>query len=120
MSYDVDVGRAWLNYTSNCSALFYDHMPPVESDNEAHARGGLWTLDGLTGAQASKLIADAFDRIDQTRIKHWHGREVGEVEFCRLYDSPNGWGSAIGAILFLARIQSECIRQPRVKVRVSA
>ena len=120
MSYDVSVGQVCLNYTSNGSALFYDHMPPGESDNASHLRGGLWTLHGLTGSQAAKLIADAFDRIDETRCKLWRTDDVGEPELCKLYDSPNGWGSTIGALLFLARIQAACIRNPRAKVEVCA
>ena len=117
MSYDICVGREWVNYTRNGNALFYDHMPAVEGESD---RGGLWTLDGQTGAQASKLIANAFDRIADTRLKLWQENDVGETRFRALYDSPNGWGSTIGGLLFLARIQALCIRNPRAKVSVSA
>lgn len=119
MSYDVSVGPISLNYTSNGSALFYDHMPPVDTD-EPNLRGGLWTLHGLTGAEAALLIADAFARIEQTRIKLWEIDTVGEPEFCKLYDSPNGWGSTVGALLFLARIQGACVRYPSSVVEVCA
>lgn len=125
MSYDVCVGPISLNYTSNGCALFYDHMPPVDTDqpnrpDHPHLRGGLWTLHGLTGAEAALLIADAFTRIEQTRMKLWEDRVVGEPEFCKLYDSPNGWGSTIGALLFLARIQAACVHYPSSMVEVYA
>lgn len=119
MSYDIHVGPISLNYTSNGSALFYDHMPPVD-EHPIHMRGGLWTLQGLTGAEAALLIADAFARIELTRIKLWEIDAVGEPEFCKLYDSPNGWGSTVGALLFLARIQGACVRYPTDVVEVCA
>mgnify|MGYP003504240381 FL=1 len=112
MSYDVGIGSVSHNYTSNVSRLFYDHIPDFGKG------GGLHELNGLTGKQAADIIADAFDRIDGTRSKFWSEGSVGEVEFSAKYDAPNGWGSAIGALVFLAKIQGACIKNPRCKVFV--
>lgn len=100
MSYDVDIGGHWFNYTWNMSRFFRDHMPD-----------GIKGLDGLTGRQAVDFIGSGFNSIDSS--------------YCRLnnlaaeYDAHNGWGSVIGALIFLGRIQSACAANPRKKVRVS-
>lgn len=114
MSYDVYVGGEDFNYTFNVSKLFYDHIP------ENRSRGGLDELHGLTGKQAVDVLADAFDAIHRTVLGTWKVDTVGEPEFCARYDAPNGWGSTVGAMLFLARIMAACAQNPRCKVRVSA
>lgn len=112
MSYDVSIGGESFNYTYNVSKLFYDHIP---ADRD---RGGISELAGLTGKQAAVVIADAFAAMDRTYIEHWSAHAVGEPKFCALYDSPNGWGSAVGGMLFLANMMGACIRHPRSKVSV--
>ena len=62
MSYDVSIGDAWFNYTSNVSGLFYDHIPPCEEG----CRGGLHALNGLTGYQAIPVLQGAFARISDS------------------------------------------------------
>lgn len=108
MSYDVCIGGEDFNYTSNVAQLFYDHMPD-----------GIKSLDGMTGREASLRIASAFDRMDRTRHDLWENDAVGEPQFCARYDAKNGWGSTVGGMIFLAKIQGACIRHPRSKVRVS-
>ena len=112
MSYDVSIGRENYNYTYNVSKLFYDHILDVG------AGGGINELDGKTGKQCVSILADSIRRMDDTRINLWQADEVGEPHFCAKYDSPNGWGSALGGIVFLSRILSECALNPRAKVRV--
>ncbi len=114
MSYDVWIGDASFNYTSNVSRLFYDHIP------EQRNRGGLHELDGLTGAQASRLLSDAFSAIHGTYLRVWTEGEVGAATFCQAYDANNGWGSTVGALIFLAQILAACATNPRKRVRVSA
>lgn len=114
MSYDVTIGREWFNYTSNVSKLFYDHIP------ERDSRGGLHELHGKTGRQACTILREAFDRIHQTRNETWSQDQTGDVQFCEKYDAPNGWGSTVGALLFLSRIMGACAANPRAKVSVSA
>lgn len=109
MSYDVTIGDQSFNYTSNVSDLFYDHIV-----------GGLPSLDGLTGKQAGERLRQAFKAINDTRNALWSEGAKGEPEFCAKYDAPNGWGSAIGGILFLARIFSACAQHPRSILRVSS
>lgn len=119
MSYDVSVGDFCGNYTSNVSAIFYDHIPADTS------RGGLHELDGKTGKQAVAIIGDAWSRIHATKIDLWRKNigptaVVGEPEFCAKYDPANGWGSTVGALIFLGEVMAACAANPRKKVRVSA
>jgi len=114
VSYDVSIGDFDGNYTFNVSALFYDHIPAERS------RGGLHELDGLTGKQAGEVLHQMWRRIHNTKMNFWHTRAVGEPEFCAKYDAPNGWGSAVGALIFLGELTAACAVYPRHKVRVSA
>lgn len=111
MSYDIWIADKSFNYTSNVSALFYDHIPADEE-----TRGGLWKLDGLTGKEALPILSEAFERIDQTRHKLYVDGVAGEPKFSARYDAPNGWGSAIGALIFLAKIMAACALHPRHKI----
>lgn len=100
MSYDVYIGGECFNYTWNLSKFFRDHMPE-----------GISGLDGLTGREASTFIGDGLAAIDRSYCRC--------VDLAKTYDAPNGWGSVIGALIFLGRIQSACAANPRKKVRVS-
>lgn len=113
MSYDVYIGDQSFNYTYNVGGLFWDH---IVSETKP---GGLYALDGLTGKQALQVLADAFDRIDRTVLHLWEEHQIGEPRFCAKYDAPNGWGSAVGALVFLANIMAACALNPRKKVRIS-
>ena len=112
MSYDVIIGDADLNYTYNVGQLFYDHIA------KEYGRGGLFEIDGLTGKEAAAVLAKALDAIDASVLRDWRSTDVGEPVFCARYDAPNGWGSTLGAILFLARIMAACHANPRKKVRI--
>lgn len=112
MSYDVSIGDESFNITSNVGKLFYDHIPQVDSE------GGLHELDGKTGKQAFMILSGAIEKINRTRIDLWRESDVGEQKFCARYDAKNGWGSTVGAILFLTRVMAACVRNPRNKVSV--
>lgn len=114
MSYDVSIGDQSFNYTYNVSALFYDHIPASEG-----GRGGLHELDGKTGKQAVAILADAFFRINRTKLDLWERDDIGEPAFCAKYDAANGWGSAVGALIFLAQIMAACAANPRKRIRIS-
>lgn len=114
MSYDVSIGDSSFNYTSNVAALFYDHIPAERS------RGGLHELHGLTGKQASELLRQTWGHIHSTYLNEWKSGEVGAARFRVKYDPPNGWGSTVGALIFLAEITSACHANPRKKVSVDA
>lgn len=113
MSYDVSIGHDSFNMTYNVSRLFYDHIAGNENG------GGLRELHGVTGKQALSMLRQAFDRINRTRHELWKNNIVGEPEFCAKYDAPNGWGSTVGALIFLAQIMAACAENPRKKVRIS-
>jgi hypothetical protein len=112
MSADVYIGTHNFNFTNNTSALWYDHIP------DSGKGGGLREIHGLTGKQAFQLMSACMTAIDDTRCLVWELGAVGEPEFCKRYDSPNGWGSAVGGILFLARIMAACAENPRKRVSV--
>ncbi len=114
MSYDVSIGAESFNYTSNVGKLFYDRIPEQDS------RGGLHELHGKTGKQAVEIIGSAFARIHDTRVRSWAGEKVGDPEFCAEYDAPNGWGSTVGGLIFLAQIMAACAANPRKRVHLSA
>lgn len=110
MSYDVDIGGQSFNYTYNLSRLFLDHV------GGGDARG-LWALSGRTGAEAVPILADAFDRLEVTRRRNWR-EAVGEPGMCELYDPPNGWGSTLGAVVFLGQLLAACAQNPDDVVEV--
>ena len=112
MSYDVSIGDHSFNFTYNTAPLFYDHIPDYGNG------GGLNEINGKTGKQAAVILSEAMERIDRTRCDYWKNGVVGEPVLCAKYDSPNGWGSTVGGILFLSRIMGACIQNPRSKVRV--
>lgn len=116
MSYDITIGSDEFNYTFNVANLFYDHMPPDEDSD----RGGLDTLDGCTGKEASRKISEALKRIEKTRHDLWENGVMGEPKFCAKYDAKNGWGSTIGAIMLLSNLMAACHQNPRKRVRVYA
>lgn len=116
MSYDITIAGEDFNYTSNVGCLFYEHIPP----SEYGGRGGIHAINGKTGREAFDILSDAFDRIDHTRHVLWRDDMVGDPVMCARYDAPNGWGSLIGALIFLAKIMAACARSPRSKVRVYA
>ena len=115
MSYDVSIGGEVFNYTSNVAPLFYDHILASED-----SIGGLHELSGKTGKQGADILRDAFVRIHRTKLDLWKQDEVGEPAFCAKYDPPNGWGSTVGALIFLAQIMAACADNPRGRIRVSA
>ena len=109
MSYDITIGDFAENYTSNCSKLWYDHMPD-----------GLRGIDGMTGKQAGDYIAAGLNAIHGTKLDLWRENDVGEPAFCAKYDAPNGWGSTIGALIYMTRVMAACYQNPKKRVRVSA
>lgn len=109
MSYDVSIGNSWFNYTSNVAGLWYDHIP------DTGLGGGLNEINGLTGKQAVEVLSEGFKRINESRHKH---RCSSDHDIFGKYDAPNGWGSAYGAIIFMANIMAACAQNPRKKVHV--
>lgn len=115
MSFSVYVGEDWFNYTSNMGAFFafalqgVDHPnPPARNDSRdaifgARYSDGLIVLNGVRADEAVFMIERAFDRIDQEHMAATRGG-------LKRFDSPNGWGSVLGATLFLLRIHRACTR----------
>lgn len=112
MSVDVYIGDENFNYTHNTAALWHEHLLRGEVT-------GFAAIDGLTGKDAFLLLKESFDHIQETRLRHWDKDSVGEPEFCAKYDSPNGWGSAVGGLLFMAQVMAACAANPRKRVHVS-
>ena len=112
MSADVYIGDRNFNYTHNTCALWYDHIP------DSGKGGGLREIHGLTGKQAFSVMLGCMNAIEDKRVELWKSGVVGEPAFCSQYDAKNGWGSALGGVLFLALIMAACAENPRKKVRV--
>ena len=103
MSYDVRIGDFSANYTSNVRRMFHNHI-------RHNDKTGVQALDGLTGRKAGVILAHAIEAIHD---------ESCQRDGLSHYDSPNGWGNATGAVLFLARILGACLRYPRCIVSAS-
>lgn len=97
MSYDVDAGTDWHNYTSNMRRFFsdFDVYPPD------------W--DGVDRFEVADRIDKALESISANRI------ETLKAE----YDAPNGFGHVETAIEFLEKVRDSCRREIPQKVSVS-
>lgn len=113
MSYDVSIGEYSFNYTSNIGHLFHKHM-----DNMGTT--GLKAIHGLTGEEAIKYLSAAWEGIEKERIELWVNKAVGEPVMEARYNAPNGWGSLVGALVFLGNITSACALNPKDIVHVCA
>jgi len=107
MSYDVSIGDESFNYTWNMYQFFADHIAGEENG------GGINELMDKDGTEAFIIIRAAMENIVRTY------RDMGNVPMQEKYNAPNGWGSVIGAILFLSQIMGACAANPDEKVRVS-
>lgn len=108
MSYDVSIGDYDGNYTWNsASPLFHEHID-----------GGIDAIDGMTGRQASNVMRQFWISVNRERHDLYEDGAVGEPQMCAKYDSPNGWGSLVGALMFAGQITAACAQYPRHKVRV--
>ena len=98
MSYDITIGPDYFNYTWNLGPFFRDMI----------GGDGLRELNGLTGKQAFELLRKSFDQIERGLTR--------ERPFSIKYDAPNGWGSTMGATVFLAKLMASCAAHPRHRV----
>ena len=97
MSYDVNAGKDWVNYTSNMRRFFtdFDVYPPD------------W--DGASRHEVA-------DRIDAALVSI----NVNQMSTLKdEYDAPNGWGTVDTAIGFLTRVRDACRYELPEKVQVS-
>jgi len=101
MSYDVYIGKHSHNYTSNMSGLFNEIIH--DEDNEFNE--GLHVLHGLNGCQALPILKEALQQA------HYHDHIEG-------FDPTNGWGTAHGGLMFLARIAIDCAMNPYETIKV--
>lgn len=99
------------NYTSNTSEMLYKHFPGGE---------GIHCLNGVLCTKALELINQFWDSFNKEMLELWDVRTIGEYELCHKYDSLNGWGSTVGTMVFIIRIQQHCINFPDYTVRISA
>lgn len=117
MSYDISLVNKKsefvfdANYTSNVSEMWYEHF---DTDN------GLHSLQDMTWKQAKHHFAAFWESINQDRDDLYVDGAVGEPKFCSKYDDENGWGSAIGAMIFIARLQSAWAMNPKATLSVWA
>lgn len=97
MSYDVQAGGDWHNYTYNLSAFFTDFG----------AQPSHW--DGRDRFEVADEIDEALRLIaaeDLPRLR-------------RKYTPENGWGSVDGAIQWLGQVRDSCRYEPPRTVTVT-
>ena len=105
------------NYTSNLSALLADHIP---ANSESGSQAGIRGLNGLTGKEAVKILAEAFEEINNTRIAFWDKNDDpgGDQKFVDHYQGEITYGSVVGTLLFLSNVLGACATMPDGKVIV--
>jgi hypothetical protein len=101
MSYQLYIGSTEHSYTYNLRDLFEEII-----QDTAHDTKGIYAFDSLTGYEALPLIKQAF-------------RKANSHEDIKSFDAPNGWGTANGALLFLARFAIECAMNPYETINVT-
>ena len=112
MGFDVKIGDWDGNYTHNSlGKLCYNHL-----DKES----GLKSLDRKTGREASAMLESFWESIHCEKLHLWQNGIPGEPKLSEKYDSPNGWGSLIGALIFMGELTAACRNYPRRKVSVCA
>lgn len=96
MSYDVDVGTADENYTSNMATFFraFSAYPP-----EWHGRHR---------QEVGREIGEALRRIART-----------DRDILERFNAPNGWGTWESATQFLIRVYLGCFEELPDTVEVS-
>ncbi|MEE8208789.1 MAG: hypothetical protein V3T88_07560 [Nitrosomonadaceae bacterium] len=97
MSYDMDIGYYWANYTYNLSGLFHDILP-----------GGLYGLDGLTGSKDGNRLQHAINL-----AKCWDKKKLEK------YNPSNDWGNSERTLEVLEEFMAACKENPRKKVSVT-
>lgn len=74
----------------------------------------------MTGMEAIVFLNGFWQSVDQERVRMWRHDDVGETKFRAKYDSENGWGSLVGALVFMGDFTSACALYPHDKISVSA
>lgn len=122
MSYDISIGTFERNYTSNRADLYRDHFPGGERLDEngvlTTVPAGLDAIHDKTGREAGEILLEMISAINDTRIRLGNDRVKGDQPICDQYDSPNGWGSLVGQLIFLGEIAAACAMHPDEKVFV--
>lgn len=112
MSYDVSIGNWDGNFTHNSlGPICYNHLD---------SKDGLNSLHGLKGYEAMILLSAFWDSVNAERHSLGLCETVGEPSLCEKYDSPNGWGSFVGALIFMGGLTCACGLYPKSKIDVSA
>lgn len=112
MSYDVTIGDYYSNYTHNSlGKLCYEHLDK---------KNGLKGLHGKTGREASQMLEHFWEGIHCEKLHLWENGAVGEPKLQDKYDSPNGWGSLVGSLIFMGGLTAACRNYPRRKLSVDA
>lgn len=119
MSYDIQLGELDINYTSNVSAVFHDHIMRARKGTLGIITG-LQALHDLTGKEAAPYLLNAWEALNQTRHRLYKDGAVGEPVMSAQYDSKNGWGSLIGALIVLGQLTAACALYPKDKIHISA
>lgn len=107
MSYDLDIGDRYFNYTWNLSGFFREFMK--DGDKE-----GLECLGGMTGKEAASFLRNALEEIQYDSRKRENGTPTWKY-FSEKYDPENYWGDVMSATLFITDLYFASIDNPKRK-----
>jgi hypothetical protein len=107
MSYDVHIGNNSHSYTSNLSEFFNEIIRYEEPEYDVFKDKGLHVLHAMLGCEALPILKEAF------QTAHHH-------DDLSTFDIPNGFGTAHGALHFLARIAIDCAMNPYQRISINS
>ena len=123
-----------FNYTSNMSSFWdayimierwdYENFEDYEGSGlEEDKLSGLEALVGLTGEEALPYLKDFFEKIYKDIYKNDCNGSIycsedkdGLNDLRRKYDSKNGWGCMVSAMIMTAKLMTACAEYPKAKI----
>ena len=90
MSYDMDIGNEYFNYTYNVSDMWYD----------CFKEKGIREIYGATGSEAAVILRTLRCHMED------NAERLGGIE------PSNGWGSFDGALEFVNKLIAASLRNP--------
>ena len=93
------------DHTSNTSR-FWHELIKVYNEDENEQETGLQALYGMKGKDAGLILEDAIGDVRGLM------RSEDDIKLTR-FDSQNGWGSALSALLYMTEIMIACKNHPK-------
>ena len=100
------------NHTSNTSRFWHELIKVYYEDIDEDETG-LQALYGMKGKDAGLILEDAIGDVRGLM------RSEDDIKLTR-FDSKNGWGSALSALLYMTEIMIACKNHPKKTLFVHA